>query len=525
MKIKHTKILGAIGLGASLAIMPAAGPQAATLASPQVADEIHHDTSAPLRYLVRVTPRKRLAAPRAIPVRPIPLPASLAAAGEDGALQTSVGAPVGTVDGLNFAGVGQDDYGYSDSFAPPDTNGAVGATQYVQIVNSSFGVFDKTTGALLMPVADTNTVWAGFGGGCDTNNDGDGVVKYDRIANRWVISQLSVSTTPFTECIAVSKTSDATGAYNRYAFTYGTDFDDYPKFGVWPDAYYVTYNIFANGSSFSGARLCALNRAKMLAGNRAKQQCFQLSTAFGGVLPADLDGANPPPAGSPNYMVNFGANTLNLWKFHVDWATPANTTLTGPTSIAVPAFTPLCGGGTCVPQQHGSRLDSLADRLMYRLAYRNFAHHEALVVNHSVAVTGGGGVRWYELRSPGATPTLFQSGTFAPTAIYRWMGSVAMDKVGDIAVGYSESSSTSFPSIAYSGRLASDPRGTLQGEKIVKAGAGSQKGGLSRWGDYTSMALDPVDDCTFFYTNEYLKTSGSFNWSTQINSFKFPNCS
>ena len=148
----------------------------------------------------------------------------MAGAREDGALQSSMGTPVGTVDGLNFAGVGQGDYGFSDSFAPPDTNGAVGATQYVQIVNSSFGVFDKTTGALLLPIANTNTIWAGFGGTCDTNNDGDGVVKYDRIANRWVITQLAVSSTPFTECVAVSKTSDATGAYNRYAFAYGTDF-------------------------------------------------------------------------------------------------------------------------------------------------------------------------------------------------------------------------------------------------------------------------------------------------------------
>ncbi|MBA3812168.1 MAG: hypothetical protein H0X27_11120 [Caulobacteraceae bacterium] len=515
---------GALGAGALLAILPTAALHAAPSAAPEVRDEVRHDLSLPLRYLVRITHRDHLAAPRAIPLRPIPVPAPLAGAGEDGALQSSMGAPVGTVDGLNFAGVGEGDYGYSDSFAPPDTNAAVGATQYVQIVNSSFGIFDKTTGALLLPIANTNTIWAGFGGTCDNNNDGDGIVKYDRIANRWVITQLAVSSTPFTECVAVSKTSDATGAYNRYAFTYGTDFNDYPKFGVWPDGYYVTYNIFANGQFFTGAKLCALDRRKMLHGKKAKQHCFQLSSAFGGVLPSDLDGATLPPTGAPNYMVNFGRNSLNLWKFHVDFATPANSTLTGPTNLAVPAFTALCGGGTCVPQKGGSTLDSLADRLMYRLAYRNFGDHEALVVNHSVSANGVGGVRWYELRSPGASPTLFQSGTFAPNKLYRWMGSVAMDKAGDMAVGYSESSSKSFPSIAYTGRLPSDPPGTLQGEKIVKAGGGSQNGGLSRWGDYTAMTLDPVDDCTFFYTNEYLKANGSFNWSTQINTFKFPNC-
>jgi hypothetical protein len=524
--MKSTAGLGALGAGALLAVLPMASAHAAPLAGPEITNEIHHDVSPPLRYLVKVTHRDNLSTPRAIPLRPIPLPQGMASAGEDGALQSSMGTPVGTVDGLNFAGVGQGDYGYSDFYAPPDTNGAVGATQYVQMVNASFGVFDKTTGALLIPVANTNTIWAGFGGTCDTNNDGDGVVKYDRIANRWVITQLAIASTPYTECVAVSKTSDATGAYNRYAFSYGTDFDDYPKFGVWPDGYYVTYNIFANGQSFIGAKLCALHRAKMLAGKKATQQCFQLSSAFGGVLPADLDGATLPPARSPNYLVNFGTNSLNLWKFHVDWVTPASSTLTGPTNIPVPAFTPLCGGGRgCVPEKGGTSLDSLADRLMYRLAYRNFSSNESLVVNHSVTATGGSGVRWYELRSPGATPTLFQSGTFAPTKIFRWMGSVAMDKVGDIAVGYSRSSSKTFPSIAYTGRLASDPLGTLEGEKVVKAGAGSQNGGLTRWGDYTSMSLDPVDDCTFFYTNEYLKATGSFNWSTQINSFKFPNCS
>ncbi|MGI9168685.1 MAG: hypothetical protein ACR2FH_00720 [Caulobacteraceae bacterium] len=477
-----------------------------------------------MSHLARIAAPRRATVRRVIAVRPIPHTRSTQAQQEDGALQKTVLSPVGTVDGLNFAGVGQGDYGYSDNYVPPDTNGAVGATQYVQIVNASFGVFDKATGALLLPIADTNTVWAGFGGACESNNDGDDGIKYDRIANRWVISQLSISTTPYTECVAVSQTGDATGAYYRYAFKYGTDFDDYPKFGVWPDAYYVTYNIFANGQFFSGARLCALDRAKMLVGARAKQQCFQLSTAYGGVLPSDLDGATLPPAGSPNFMVNFDADSLNLWRFHVDWATPANTTLAGPINFPVPTFTPACGGGTCIPQKGSSlNLDSLADRLMYRLAYRNFTNHESLVVDHSVKVTGGSGIRWYELRDPGGTPTVFQSGTFAPDSKARWMGSIAMDKVGDIAVGYSLSSARTFPAIAYTGRTRSDPLGTLQGEKIVKTGAGGQMT-YSRWGDYTSMALDPVDDCTFYYTNEYLKATGVFNWSTQINSFKFPGC-
>jgi hypothetical protein len=215
----------------------------------------------------------------------------------------------------------------------------------------------------------------------------------------------------------------------------------------------------------------------------------------------------------------------------VDFATPANSTLTGPTNISVAAFTAACnGGGACIPQPGTSqKLDSLADRLMYRLAYRNFGTHESLVVNHSVAVGGRGqnksvGVRWYELRNPNGAPAVFQQGTFSPDSTYRWMGSIAMDKVGNMALGYSASSSGLLPSIRYTGRLVTDPLGTMQTENTIKAGAGSQQRNLNRWGDYSSMAVDPVDGCTFWYTNEYLKANGTFNWSTQIASFKFPSC-
>src|SRR5205823_14486866 len=204
---------------------------------------------------------------------------------------------------------------------------------------------------------------------------------------------------------------------------------------------------------------------------------------------------------------------------------------TGPRNIPVAAFNAACsGGGTCIPQPNTSqRLDSLGDRLMYRLAYRNFGDHESVMVNHSVAVSGKRhssvtGVRWYELRNPNGTPTVFQQGTYSPDATSRWMGSIAMDKVGDIALGYSASSSSVFPSVRYTGRTASDALGTMQAENIIKAGGGSQLPNLSRWGDYSAMTVDPADDCTFWYTNEYLKASGTFNWSTMIASFKFPGC-
>jgi hypothetical protein len=283
-----------------------------------------------------------------------------------------------------------------------------------------------------------------------------------------------------------------------------------------------------NGNSFVGSDACAYDRNAMLNGQPAKQVCFQQNSSVGGLLPADVDGTTPPPAGSPNFLLFFGNNNVNLFKFHVDFTTPANSKFTGPTVIPVAAFSPLCGGGTCVPQSGTTQqLDSLADRLMYRLAYRNFGDHESLVVNHSVTAGSGGGVRWYEIQNPNGAPVLAQQGTFAPDSSFRWMGSIAMDHAGDIAVGYSVSSSSMHPSIAFTGRIPSDPPGTLEAETNIITGGGSQVGGnppLTRWGDYSAMTVDPVDDCTFWYTDEYLKTTGAFNWNTRIANFKFPNC-
>jgi hypothetical protein len=248
-------------------------------------------------------------------------------------------------------------------------------------------------------------------------------------------------------------------------------------------------------------------------------------------LPADLDGSTAPPAGSPNFMMNFGSNSLNLWKFHVDWSNSANTTLTGPTNIPVASFAAACGGGTCIPQ-YGTRqkLDSLADRLMFRLAYRNFGTYQSLVVSHSVKVGTSRknpytGIRWYEIRNPSGTPVVYQQSTFSPDTNYRWMGSVAMDKLGDMALGYSVSSGSIHPAIRYTGRLVSDAPSTMQAENSIIEGLGSQSGNkLSRWGDYSAMTVDPTDDCTFWYTTEYLQNTGSFNWNTRIASFKFPSC-
>ncbi len=497
-----------------------------------------HALSPPVRDLPTNT---ELAGRRVKPLHIFP-PSGRAGAPSDGALQTSSTAAVATTAGLNFAGVGNGDYGFTPNAAPPDTNGAVGATQYVQWVNESFAVFSKSTGALIKgPVAGNQLFQAlGVTHPCAVNNDGDPIAQYDKQAGRWVLTQFSVTGgPPFYQCVAVSTTSDATGTFNVYAFQQ-PNFNDYPKIGVWPDAYYATFNMFS-GNSFVGARACALNRSAMLAGAAAAQVCFQLSASFASLLPADLDGASgavgttsPPAAGTPNFLLNFGTNSLNLWTFHVDFATPANSTLTGPTNIPVAAFSAACNGGSCIQQPNTrQKLDSLGDRLMYRLTYRNFAgNHESLVVNHSVRVgttkrNPFTGVRWYELRrTPSGSGgfSVFQQGTYSPDSTFRWMGSIAMDKTGDIAVGYSASSSSVFPSIRYTGRVPGDAAGTLQAETSLLAGSGSQLPSLNRWGDYSAISVDPGDDCTFFYTTEYLKSSGTFNWSTRIGSFKFPGC-
>lgn len=524
-------LLSAVPTAASAAGTPPSGA-----GRPEVSGNTHHDTSRPLRD---VPSKGRSAINQERPLKPLPVAKGSGA--PDAAVQPSTGTSIATTNGLDIAGVGNGDYGFAPNAAPPDTSGAVGATQYVQWANESLAVFDKTSGAIVagFPKAG-NTLWAGFGGGCEANNDGDPIAQYDKAAGRWVLSQFSVTnpaTYGYLQCVAVSTSSDATGTYNRYAFSYGgSEFNDYPKLGVWPDGYYVTYNIFTNGSTFAGAKSCAFDRAKMLAGAAATQVCFQLGTSFGGVLPADLDGTTAPPAGAPNPQLNFGSNALNVWKFHADFATPANSTYTGPMVVPVTAFSPACnGGGTCIPQADtAQKLDSLADRLMYRLAYRNFGGHESLLVNHSVFASGNRrsqvtGVRWYELRNatPGAafTPTVFQQGTYAPDGTSRWMGSIAMDKVGNIAVGYSASSPTTSPGIRYAARAANDAPGTLGAETTVALpSTGSQLANLSRWGDYSAMSVDPGDDCTFWYTTEYLKSNGTFNWSTRIASFKLAGC-
>src|SRR5215469_3372843 len=271
---------------------------------------VHHDVSPPLSEMIKHAPPPSLERRPVEPLKRIPLPPGLMGQ-EDPVIQVSTVNPPTPPTTMSFEGLGNGFSGFSITSAPPDTEGTVGATQYVQWVNTSFAVFNKSTGALIAGPTAGNTMWSGFGGGCQSNNDGDPIVLYDKAANRWIFSQFSVSTTPYLQCIAVSTTSDATGTYNRYSFSY-SNFPDYPKLGVWPDAYYISFNMF-NGNSFAGGRACAYNAAAMRAGSAATQVCFQLSPSFGGLLPSDVDGHTAPPAGSPNYFMAFGSSVLQLW--------------------------------------------------------------------------------------------------------------------------------------------------------------------------------------------------------------------
>jgi Bacterial Ig domain/Divergent InlB B-repeat domain len=473
--------------------------------------------------------------------------------------------------GENFLAEGNANTASIITGTPPDTNGAVGSSYYVETVNGGYEVFSKSTHAVIQSARAINTLWTGYsntdGNGCASRNDGDPIVRYDRAADRWLITQFSLphqstDTGPSFQCIAVSKTSDPTGAYSLYDFSYPYAINDYPKVGVWPDAYYVTYNMFGT-TAFKGVEACAWDRAAMLAGTAATQQCKFLAypsepacpnpqqfVAFS-VLPASVDGSLPPPNGSPEYLTQFDYtncsgpyNQLDLWKFHVDWTTPANTTLSSAIPITVANFTPTCFGstyGNCVPQPGTSvTLDGLDDRLMDRLVYRNFGDHESLFVDHSIQASSVSGVRWYELRSPATTPSVYQQSTVsAGDGNWRWIGSLAADQAGDLALGYSMSSNGSgtspvaHPSIAWTGRLASDPLATMpQGEAVIDLGTANESDAYvgppdehrGRWGDYSSMNIDPSDDCTFWYANELYKTGGVATWDTYIASFKFPNC-
>lgn len=408
---------------------------------------------------------------------------------------------------------------------PPDTDGDVGPNHYIQAVNTSIAIYNKS-GARLAAFT-FNTFFDGTGTPCDASNQGDPVVLYDSISGRWIITDFAWSSTrgPFYECIAVSKTADpVAGGWWMYALVAGsTALNDYPKLGIWSDGIYMSANMFTRAKTYAGVKVWALNREDMINGLPMRNVAFTLGTSYFSLIPSNLmPGASLPPAGAPNYFVSlYAPSTMRFWKFHVDWNTPSASTFTGPIDVTVASF---AKPTSRVPQLGSSEtLDSLGDRLMVQLQYRNISGVEALWVNHTVVSGSVMGIRWYEFRNLSGTPTVYQQGTYQPDSNYRWMGSLAVDKIGNMAVGYSVSSSTMYPAIRYAGRLVSDPLGVLaQGEATVIAGTGSQSGGYSRWGDYSAMSIDP-DGCTFWFTTEYYEVTGS-NWQTRIASFKFPSC-
>ncbi|NOX45772.1 MAG: PKD domain-containing protein [Chlorobi bacterium] len=436
----------------------------------------------------------------------------------------SVMAPIVNVDGANNGD-------NASGVAPPDTQGDVGPNHYVQMVNNVTEIFDKSGTSIWGP-QPSSVFWNGFNGSWTGTNDGDPIVLYDQQADRWLVSQFAVNTTDGTqwELIAISTTGNPTGTYARYAFQF-TDMPDYPKIGIWPDGYYMAANRFTvSGGNYNGTYAAVFDRTAMLAGNSATMQLFSngtLTTDPYSMLPSDCDGTFPS-VGTSNYFcfdndnnTGWPSDAVKVWAFHTDWTTPANSTFTQSVSLVPSSFNSSFSSGSAIVQPGTTtKLGTLADRMMFRAQYRTFTGHQSIVLSRTVNLgSDHAGVRWYELRDTGSGWSIYQQGTYGPDSDSRWMSSIAMNGNGDIALGYSVSGSSTYPSIRYTGRLAGDALGSMTiTEGSIWSGTSSQTG-VSRWGDYSMMSVDPTDDNTFWYTTEY--TSGSWNWRTRIASFQF----
>ena len=533
-------VLGLLGVLA----LPALAGQGDSF-QPQVLYPTKFDVSPPLRSIEPrpVRPGEELK-PREVVNREIPK-VRPGAGGRYDHVQNAPGRLSTPSPLLTFQGLDSDDNEavVGSRVMPPDTEGDVGPSHYFEWVNLVFQIYDKSGNPILSNPLPGNAFWSGFGGPCESDNDGDPIVLYDHFANRWFVQQFS-TTSPYRLCIALSQTNDPTGSYYRWEYVFSNNkFPDYPKVGVWPNAYYVGFNQFLNLSSWSGAGALGLCKADMLAGNPAAPMVYfdlyGVNPDFGNMFPANADGA---VSGTPDGIfvewdeagwLGDPTDTLRLWYFHLDCATPANSTfgLAGqPNQLIATADidSDMCGySRNCIPQQGTSqKLDALSDRLMYPIQYREFATHRTLVMAQTVDATGGdlAGVHWRELRDSGSGWAVFQEGTYAPAdGNHRWMPSAAMDASGNICVAYSVSGSTMYPSAAYACREAGDSPGTLGNEVIYQPGTGYQGGG-NRWGDYSATQLDPIDDCTFWTVQEYGRASGSFYWSTSVASFKMSSC-
>ncbi len=402
--------------------------------------------------------------------------------------------------------------------SPPDPTGAVGPNHYVEAVNQAFQVWDKSGNSLYGPVT-LSTLWT------NSTNDGDPIVMYDQHADRWFISQFQISTN--TLLMAISTTPDPLGSYYQYSFTV-PEFPDYPKYSVWHDGYYLTLNTIGGGEN-----AVVFERDAMLTGNpSAQMQIMTIPDMPGsgiGVLPSDADGSLPP-TGTPNYLMYFNDDAwgeyagdhLRIWEYSVDWVTPANTTLSSPYTVSVTAFNSEFqpwGSGDIEQPGTGQKLDCIPIAMMYRLQWRDFGTHQSLVANHTVDVNGNdhAGIRWYELRKTTGNFSLYQEGTYAPDSEHRFMGSVALDSYGNMALAYSVSSSTTYPSQRYTGRYANDPLGQMTfTEQVIVDGLSSQTT-MNRWGDYSQLQVDPVEAKKFWFVGEYM---GNNSWRTHISSFQ-----
>jgi hypothetical protein len=539
--------------------------QAAAHPKPTITWDTAHDVSPPLRVLAA----NRVAPDADDPADELDLgPMAGADSGYsgDGALQSALLPATIPSTQQNFEGLSNQDnfniFGFRVN--PPDPDGEVGPNNYVEMVNLTFAVYDKSGNRLLGPV-DTGTLWSGFAVPDCTDPSGDPVVLYDQITDRWILSQFTTSglddpSKPFWNCVAVSTTSDPTGSYYRYAFETGhfQFFPDYPKYGNWTDSYVLTTREFGPTTEY-GIGVYALEKNKMVNGQPARAVSFFLDgnepailpLVGDGLLPADIDGKQKPKTDSAIPIVGtqddgagYGAtfDALNIFDLNVKWNSVANASLSLNTQLPTASFDSIfpCAptARDCLPQPGISDPNQYLDILSYRqrptfrLAYRNFKDHESLVTSQSVEATPGvAGERWYEIRRVGGTYSLYQQGTYAPSdGVHRWMGSVAQDKKGDMALGYSVVNGNDvFPGIRYTGRLAGDPLGQMTlGEGTIIDGSGVQRTTNSRWGDYTDMTVDPVDDCTFWYVNEYYTLAGQLSstagWQTRIASFKLPGC-
>ena len=529
--------------------------------------------------------------------------------------QTSAGTrpPATLVDSFDGLGIGFDGpQGNADGRNPSDNSLAVGPDHIVQTVNSRLAVFTKkgkkfpATGTPLYGAVPTNTIFAGLGGPCASRNNGDAVVRYDQLADRWLVVMPIFSRIPLSDlgervpvdrpapagqlaapgqasspgtavapppnpppapaspagrgrgqppapgappppppppstyamCYAISVTPDPLGAWYRYAFERPL-FPDYPRPALWIDGYYNPTSSSDNRISDTIAtqkHACVVDRAKMLKGEPASEQCtIMLNVGF--LNNADIDGTSVPPAGAPNIMMAaggtqldkiFDADTIDTWQFHVDWKNPANTRVTGPTKIAVAPYHYLCDGQltSCVPQPGTDRrLDAQGDKIMSRVVYRRIGNRESLVAVHSVnTAAGGGGVRWYEFSVDSSRKvSLRQQGTYAPDGFFRWMASPAIDRLGNIGIGYSFGGAPNFTGQRFAGRVPADPPGVLGlRETVLVEGQASQTNTM-RWEDYTTTAIDPSDDCTVWYVGDYLKKDAT-NYSSRIGSFRMPGC-